>query len=93
MSIDRYTKCVLTLIAVCLIWMSLGGPSLLPTAHAQSGLPTDDVVLGGWRDANGVVWRFPTMLTEPTGTFVDRQTREAWENAHRLGWRLPVASQ
>jgi hypothetical protein len=36
MQIDKYTKVVLTLIAVCLLWLSIGGPALLPTAHAES---------------------------------------------------------
>ena len=36
MRIDRYTKVVLTIIAACLIWISLGGTRLLPSVHAQT---------------------------------------------------------
>lgn len=35
MTVDRYTKTVLTIIAVCLVWLSLGGSSLLPRVEAQ----------------------------------------------------------
>ena len=55
MAVDRYTKAVLTVIAVCLLWLSLGGPSLLPTASAQS----QGVVLTGWVDGLGTVRPFP----------------------------------
>jgi hypothetical protein len=37
MLIDRYTKAMLTIIAVCLVWLCLGGRQLLPSAHAQVG--------------------------------------------------------
>jgi hypothetical protein len=36
MRTDRYTKVVLTIIAVCLVWLSLGGPRLLAPVHAQT---------------------------------------------------------
>ena len=52
MRVDRYTKIVLTTIAVCLIWLSLGGPALLPTAHAQSAT---HVLIAGWIDPKGDV--------------------------------------
>jgi hypothetical protein len=32
---DRYSKIVLTIIAACLVWLSIGGPQLLPSARAQ----------------------------------------------------------
>jgi len=35
MRIDRYTKVVLTIIAVCLVWLSVGGVQVFPPAHAQ----------------------------------------------------------
>jgi hypothetical protein len=35
MRIDRYTKVVLTIIAGCLVWLSVGGVQVLPPAHAQ----------------------------------------------------------
>jgi hypothetical protein len=52
MRIDRYTKVVLTIIAACLFWLSLGGPALLPTAHAQA---TTHVLIAGWVDDKGKV--------------------------------------
>ena len=56
MTVDRYTKAVLTVIAVCLVWLSLGGPSLLPTVNAQN---PNVVYLGGWVDALGATRPFP----------------------------------
>ena len=57
MTVDRYTKLVLTVIAVCLLWLSAGGPSLITPVRAQVG---DRVVLAGWVDATGNVLQFPT---------------------------------
>ncbi len=50
MAIDRYTKVVLTVIAVCLVWLSIGGPTQLTPVSAQSGYQT--VVIAGWVDGN-----------------------------------------
>ena len=58
MAVDRYTKAVLTLIAVCLVWLSLGGPSLITPASAQ-GDTTEQILLRGWVDEKGNVVRFP----------------------------------
>ena len=65
MHVDKYTKAVLTVIAVCLIWLSLGGPALLPAAHAQSpkSLATQHVLIAGWIDSHGTV----RDLVSPTG--------------------------
>jgi hypothetical protein len=35
MTIDRYTKTVLTVIAACLVWLSIGGPSLVTPVSAE----------------------------------------------------------
>jgi hypothetical protein len=35
MQTDCYTKALLTIIAACLMWLSVGGPRLLPSVHAQ----------------------------------------------------------
>lgn len=48
MAVDRYTKAVLTVIAVCLVWLSMG-PSLIPPVKAQN----DRVVRHGVADAFG----------------------------------------
>jgi hypothetical protein len=61
MRIDRYTKVVLTVIAACLVWLSLGGPNLLPTAHAQS---TPHVLIEGWVDTKAKVHYFPVDSNE-----------------------------
>lgn len=61
---DRYTKAVLTVIAVCLVWLSLGGPSLTTPVSAQVG---DRVILAGWVDASGRVLSLPAApLLNPT---------------------------
>ena len=57
MTVDRYTKVVLTVIAVCLMWLSLGGPSLITPVGAQAN--AQRVVLAGWADAKGTVWSLP----------------------------------
>lgn len=63
---DRYTKAVLTVIAVCLVWMSLGGPSLLPTVSAQvSPMSLQRVLIAGWVERNGNIRLFPDSDREP----------------------------
>jgi len=57
MRIDAYTKVVLTVIAACLIWLSLGGTSLLPTVHAQA---TTHVLVDGWVDGKGETHQLPS---------------------------------
>jgi hypothetical protein len=90
MAIDRYTKTILTIIALCLIWLSLGGPSLLPAAHAQNGLT--EIVVTGWRDSNGVVWRLPASYAPPSGTFVSEDARRRFQQIQTEGLRLPVST-
>jgi len=55
MAMDRYTKAVLTVIAVCLVWLSMGGPSLIPPVKAQN----DRVYLAGWIDERGTYRPLP----------------------------------
>ena len=47
MKTDLYTKTVLTIIAACLVWICLGGPSLITPVQAQRQL--QDVVIAGWK--------------------------------------------
>jgi hypothetical protein len=47
MKADMYTKAVLTVIAVALVWIAAGGPALIPTAHAQRDA---HVYIAGWLD-------------------------------------------
>ena len=55
MAVDRYTKLVLTVIAICLVWLSAGGPSLITPVSAQA----DGVLLRGWIDESGAVISVP----------------------------------
>jgi hypothetical protein len=55
MKIDAYTKLVLTVIAICLVWISIGGPSLITsvTAEAQVSTSVQRVIIVGYQE--GVV--------------------------------------
>jgi hypothetical protein len=64
MAVDRYTKLVLTVIAVCLVWLSLGGPSFVKSVSAQQAVTGQSVILAGWVDSNGNLRRF----ANPPGT-------------------------
>jgi hypothetical protein len=65
MKTDRYTKTILTIIAAALVWIALGGPSLAPSAHAQSERERDSqsqfVYIAGWVEAG----RTRKFSTEP----------------------------
>jgi hypothetical protein len=50
MRIDLYTRVMLTIIAACLVWLSLGGSAVLTDAHAQS---QSHVLIAGWIDHSG----------------------------------------
>ena len=54
MRIDFYTKAVLTVIAACLVWIAIGGPSLFPTVQAQSN-NVQNVRVVGWGNASSSV--------------------------------------
>jgi hypothetical protein len=67
MRIDFYTKAVLTVIAACLLWIAIGGPSLLPAVQAQNGVQNVRIV--GWGNGSSTVadvqvvgWRAPLPL-------------------------------
>ena len=47
MKIDAYTKVVLTMIALCLLWMCVRDTGLSATVHAQSPAPVQEVVIVG----------------------------------------------
>lgn len=57
MAVDRYTKAVLTVIALCLVWLSFGGSSLPTRVNAQGG--EQRVIVAGWMDENGTVRPLP----------------------------------
>jgi hypothetical protein len=50
MAVDHYTKAVLTVIAACLVWLSVGGPSLITSVSAQDA---QRVIIAGWVDQDG----------------------------------------
>ena len=85
MSVDRYTKLVLTVIAVCLVWLSVSGPSLIAPVSAQVG---DRVILAGWVDESGRFLSFPTapQMADPSQpSFGNRSVMKP-----RTSWPLPV---
>jgi hypothetical protein len=88
---DRYAKAVLTIIAVCLVWIALGGPSLLPVVGAQQG--ASEVVIVGWRDANGQVWPFPAYLGADPGPLHLQSARDSFERRVRIGAAMPVTDK
>jgi hypothetical protein len=46
MRIDLYTKTVLTVIAICLVYLCLGKPSVMSSVQAQT--QPSRVVIAGW---------------------------------------------
>jgi hypothetical protein len=85
MSVDRYTKLVLTVIAVCLVWISLGGPSLITPVKAQTA---DRVLLAGWVDAKGAVLQFPPA---PTQSDTTASFSKPYPQIPRVVYPLPMA--
>lgn len=88
MAVDRYTKLVLTVIAVCLVWLSLGGPALITPVSAQS----DRVLLAGWVDESGKTLSFPK---PPLFYDCTREARATQPNLEcqpntRSVWSIPV---
>ena len=68
MRIDFYTKVVLTVIAVSLAWIAVGGPSLFSAVQAQ-GNAVQNVRIVGWGNGSSTVadvqvvgWRAPLPL-------------------------------
>ena len=84
MALDRYTKLVLTVIAVCLVWLSIGGPSMITPVQAQG----DRVILAGWVDERGAVVSFPK--TPPA---YDSNGRVIDPEQSRAAYPLPMTSR
>ena len=55
MSTDSYTRLMLTIIALCLVWLAVGGAKLFVVQAQSEG----GVVITGWADRGGTVHRFP----------------------------------
>lgn len=51
MATDWYTRVMLTIIALCLVWLSLGGPSLIGPVRAENA--PQDVVIAGFKAVPG----------------------------------------
>jgi hypothetical protein len=51
MMIDRYTKAILTMIALCLLYLCMGRPGMAVPVAAQSGFQR--VIVAGWADKAG----------------------------------------
>ena len=86
MAVDRYTKGILTVIAVCLVWLSLGGPSLIAPVEAQVG---DRVILAGWIDESGHYLAFPKAPQMPD-TSRPQFGNQPFPTKPRPSWPLPV---
>lgn len=56
MRIDFYTRAVLTVIALCLVWIAIGGPAVLPAAEAQG---VTRVMIVGWEASGGSDKKLP----------------------------------
>jgi hypothetical protein len=85
MAVDRYTEAVLTVIAVCLVWLSVGGLSVITPVSAQA----EGVLLRGWVDENGFVVKLPRVPT-----MVDPNSRSAFQKPDRIpleSYPLPMA--
>ncbi len=68
MAIDRYAKVVLTVIALCLLYLCLGRPAIMTGAAAQTSVASDSrLILRGWTDATGKEWRFPQPASYTNG--------------------------
>lgn len=89
MAVDRYTKLVLTVIAVCLVWLSVGGPSLIAPVGAQQGGLGDRVLLAGWVDESGLVLRFPNAppILDTSRPPIGNQP---YPSRPRISWPLPT---
>ena len=79
MTIDRYTKVVLTIIAICLVWISLGGPSLVATTHAAT---PEVVYLAGVWDLDNTPRTFYKQ-GKPTGAAIPVEVVTPPKDSHR----------
>lgn len=61
MRVDLYTKSVLTVIAICLVWLCVRNASVASVAYAQGDASGayQHVVISGWVGGDGVVRAFP----------------------------------
>jgi hypothetical protein len=87
---DTDTKFILTIIAVCLIWIAAGGPSLIPGVQAQ-GDGVTRVRIVGWDDSirpPRVTIAAGRMRAPPAGTCRCRSRWFRSRNAAGVGRRM-----
>ena len=71
MRTDTYTKAMLTVIALCLLWIALGGPSLITPVGAQNR--DQRVVITGWQASPFGTSDTPRALPLPITTDTNRR--------------------
>ena len=64
MTTTRYTNCVLTIIALCLLAIAGRGLGILPDASAQNAGRGQPVVITGWQVSNDSV-ALPVFIKNP----------------------------
>jgi hypothetical protein len=79
---DRYTKAILTIIALCLLWIAAGGPYVLPAVEAQDRTP-QRVVVVGWEQGSVGSWRAIPLPVQIAG----------WSDRTGLSYSLPPPVQ
>jgi hypothetical protein len=57
LSIDRYTKLLLTIIAASLVWLCVSNG--IATSVSAQATATQRVIVAGWADEDGYVHPFP----------------------------------
>jgi hypothetical protein len=95
MRIDAYTKAVLTIIALALVWIAAGGPTGTPAVEAQDRTP-QRVVVVGW-EQGGAAGSRPLPLPIQVAGWTDQKGAEYQfpqpypiETAREQGVGLPM---
>jgi len=93
MTVDRYTKVVLTVIAACLVWLCAGGPSLITPVSAQLRNPRFG---SGFERSASDKRELPAQAADPTG---DHVILAGWRDQYGVvrpfesPWALPRPEQ
>lgn len=98
MRIDAYTRIILTVIAVALVWLAVGASNLLPVAEAQDRSP-QRVVIVGWESGGAGGSRPLPLPTEAVGWTDKNGLRHGFpppqpiESARQFGAGLPTREE
>lgn len=87
MKTDAYTKIVLTIIAICLIWLCAGSDRLFTAVHAES--PLQEVIIAGVKGPAGL----PVSIQSPTSLPVSIQEINVvnpWDSLRAKQQMLPI---